>query len=46
LLEKIRKEVPQERLFNMLPAGGKSGTLKDYFLNEPAYIFAKNRYVK
>ncbi|SDS08476.1 D-alanyl-D-alanine carboxypeptidase / D-alanyl-D-alanine-endopeptidase (penicillin-binding protein 4) [Gillisia sp. Hel1_33_143] len=41
LLKKIRKEVPQERLLKMLPAGGKSGTLKDYFVNEPAYIFAK-----
>lgn len=41
LLEKIRNEVPQERLFSMLPAGGKSGTLKNYFVNEPAYVYAK-----
>lgn len=41
LLEKIRKEVPQERLFELLPAGGRSGTLRNSYEAEEPYIFAK-----
>ena len=41
LLQKIYAKVPQERLFKILPAGGKSGTLKNLFKEEPPFIFAK-----
>lgn len=41
LLEKIRKEVSQERLFNMMATGGKSGTLENYYKADTPYIFAK-----
>lgn len=41
LLEKIKQEVPQERLFELLPAGGVSGTLRNWYKAEEPYIFAK-----
>ncbi|WP_242670109.1 D-alanyl-D-alanine carboxypeptidase/D-alanyl-D-alanine-endopeptidase [Gramella sp. KN1008] len=41
LIEKISEELPQERLFNMLATGGKSGTLKNYYKADTPYIFAK-----
>ncbi|MXV49745.1 hypothetical protein GS399_02090 [Pedobacter sp. HMF7647] len=42
LLEKIYEKVnDQSRLFALLPNGGKSGTLKNYFKSEIPYVFAK-----
>ena len=41
LLIKIKKEIPQERLFNILATGGKSGTLKNSYVAPLPYIFAK-----
>lgn len=41
LLEKISEEVPQNRLFHLLPAGGESGTLKNFYKAEKPYIYAK-----
>lgn len=41
LLEKISEEVPQKRLFQLLPAGGESGTIKNFYKAEEPYIFAK-----
>lgn len=41
LLEKIQHEVSYERLFHLLPAGGKSGTLKNQYKSEEPFIFAK-----
>jgi D-alanyl-D-alanine carboxypeptidase/D-alanyl-D-alanine-endopeptidase (penicillin-binding protein 4) len=43
VLNKIYKEVPQERLFHLLPSGGVNGTLKDFYkgTKEP-YIYAKS----
>lgn len=31
LLEKIRQEMPEEKLFSLLPAGGERGTIKNYY---------------
>ena len=42
LCEKIYDEVnDEERLFNLLPQGGKTGTLKNYFKSEKPFIFGK-----
>lgn len=41
LLEKIKEEVNYLRLFELLPQGGKSGTLKDQFRSQTPFIFAK-----
>ncbi len=41
VLERIFKEIPQEKLFSLLPSGGKTGNLKDFYINEQPYIFAK-----
>jgi D-alanyl-D-alanine carboxypeptidase/D-alanyl-D-alanine-endopeptidase (penicillin-binding protein 4) len=41
LLQKIHAKVPQERLFKILPSGGKSGTLSNLFKGSEPFIFAK-----
>ncbi len=42
ILDKIYQLVPRERLFNIFPAGGQSGTIKTNYRNGGApYIFAK-----
>ena len=41
LLEKIYEEVPEKRLFELLPSGGESGTIEKYYAAERPYIFAK-----
>ena len=41
ILEKISKEIPQEKVFALLPSGGKTGNLKDWYINEETYVFAK-----
>ncbi len=41
LLEMIIEEVPQERLLKLLPAGGESGTLKNFYKAEKPYVYAK-----
>jgi D-alanyl-D-alanine carboxypeptidase/D-alanyl-D-alanine-endopeptidase (penicillin-binding protein 4) len=43
LLKKIYLEVPQERLFAILPAGGQSGTLKNWYKSDKPqpYVYAK-----
>lgn len=41
LLQKIHQKVPQERLFRILPTGGRTGTLKNVFKEDPPFIFAK-----
>lgn len=42
LLEKLAAEVPRQRLFALLPTGGKSGTLRSMFPETPSYVFAKS----
>ena len=41
LLNRMYREIPKEKLFEFLPNGGESGTLKNYFKNDKPYIFAK-----
>jgi D-alanyl-D-alanine carboxypeptidase/D-alanyl-D-alanine-endopeptidase (penicillin-binding protein 4) len=43
ILTKLYKEQPKERLFNIFPAGGVSGTIKNWYKgkNQP-YIYAKS----
>lgn len=41
LLSKIQNEIPHDRLFNILATGGVSGTLKNNYIAEEPYIFAK-----
>jgi len=43
VLSKLYNEIPRERLFNLFPVGGESGTLKKYYsgVSKP-YIHAKS----
>lgn len=41
LLQKIYQKVPRERLFKILPNGGKTGTLSNLFKQDTPFIFAK-----
>ena len=42
LLGKIHEIIPEERLFKLLPAAGKSGTLRSLVTTDKPYIFAKS----
>ncbi len=41
LLTKINSEVSREKLMELLPAGGQTGTIKNMFKEQKAFIFAK-----
>ena len=42
VLDKIRQQMSRERLLNIFPAGGISGTIEEYYRNgDRPYIFAK-----
>ncbi len=42
LLDKIRKKIPEERLFHLFPTGGVSGTIEDWYAGEDKpFVFAK-----
>ena len=42
LLEKIHQQLPEEKIFQLFPAGGEEGTIKDWYGGKNApYIFAK-----
>jgi D-alanyl-D-alanine carboxypeptidase/D-alanyl-D-alanine-endopeptidase (penicillin-binding protein 4) len=41
LWDKIYKEVPRERLFQLLAVGGMPGTLKNYYKADKPYLFGK-----
>ncbi len=42
VLEKLYKEFPQERLFNIFAIGGKTGTLKSNYGGKTPYVHAKS----
>ena len=47
LLNKLRREVGEERLFALLPGGGVSGTIKNWYQGgEKPYVFAKTGTVR
>ena len=41
LWNKIYERVPRERLFSLLPAGGRSGTLRNSYKADPPFIYGK-----
>lgn len=41
LLERLYQILETERLFNLFPAGGESGTLKSWYAGNPTYVYAK-----
>jgi D-alanyl-D-alanine carboxypeptidase/D-alanyl-D-alanine-endopeptidase (penicillin-binding protein 4) len=41
LWDKIYDRVPRERLFPLLAIGGKTGTVKRWYKNEPPYLYGK-----
>ena len=41
ILELIYRELPQERLFSIFPAGGVSGTIRDLYADTQPYVYAK-----
>jgi len=41
LWEKIYERVPRERLFPLLAIGGKTGTIRNLYKNDPPYIYGK-----
>ena len=41
-MELLYRELPRERLFSIFPAGGRSGTVREYYAGEEQpYIYAK-----
>jgi D-alanyl-D-alanine carboxypeptidase/D-alanyl-D-alanine-endopeptidase (penicillin-binding protein 4) len=43
VLEKLLSEYERERLFAIFPAGGKDGTLEDWYAGDPVpYVYAKS----
>lgn len=42
LLDKMQEEIGTEKLFKLLPAGGKSGTLEQLFRHPWPYVYAKS----
>ena len=46
LLQKIKVEVPEEQLLEMLPTGGHLGTIKNYYKAYEPYVFAKTGTLK
>lgn len=41
LWEKLRKEIPEQRLYALLATGGKAGTIQNYFKADTPYLFGK-----
>lgn len=41
LLTKMYNEIPLEKLLSYFPVGGKTGTIKNWYANDPPFIYAK-----
>ncbi len=41
LLEKIYHKIPMERIKEVFPAGGQSGTIRRWYASDPPFIYAK-----
>jgi serine-type D-Ala-D-Ala carboxypeptidase/endopeptidase (penicillin-binding protein 4) len=41
ILNEIRNKVPDQRLFNLFPNGGKTGTIRNFYKMETPFVFAK-----
>jgi D-alanyl-D-alanine carboxypeptidase/D-alanyl-D-alanine-endopeptidase (penicillin-binding protein 4) len=41
LLELLYQSMPEARLFDLLPAGGQSGTIRNWYAGDPPFVFAK-----
>lgn len=41
VLKRMKEQFPEERLFNLFPAGGQSGTITSWYDSDQPYIFAK-----
>ena len=41
LWEKLYVSVDRDRLFPLLAIGGKAGTIRNYYKNDPPYIYGK-----
>ena len=41
ILNKIRQKMPQDKLFELLPTGGETGTLKDWYKAGTPYVHGK-----
>lgn len=42
MLEKLHKEIPENRLFNIFAIGGRTGTLKGNYGGKRPYVYAKS----
>ena len=42
ILDKILKELPKEKLLELLPTNGQTGSLKNWSVSEEPYIYAKS----
>ncbi len=42
LLDKMYREIPQQKLFDYFPVGGTSGTLKNWYGNDKPFVYAKS----
>ena len=41
LLRRIYRELPAERIQDLFPAGGRDGTIRDWYGGEPPFVYAK-----
>ena len=41
LLTKMYEEIPLEKLLSYFPVGGKTGTIRNWYANDPPFVYAK-----